>query len=88
MGNQVSQKELGVRAGMDDSSASGRMNHYERGRHVPDIDTMRKLANVLGKPLSYFFCEDDLSAELVCLFEQLDEDEKLDLLFKLRENKR
>lgn len=69
-------------------SASGRMNHYERGRHVPDIDTMRKLANVLGKPLSYFFCEDDLSAELVCLFEQLDEDEKLDLLFKLRENKR
>lgn len=77
-----------VRAGMDDSSASGRMNHYERGRHVPDIDTMRKLANVLGKPLSYFFCEDDLSAELVCLFEQLDEDEKLDLLFKLRENKR
>ncbi|WP_279467491.1 helix-turn-helix domain-containing protein [Aeromonas veronii] len=84
----ISQKELGVRAGMDDSSASGRMNHYERGRHVPDIDTMRKLANVLGKPLSYFFCEDDLSAELVCLFEQLDEDEKLDLLFKLRENKR
>ena len=73
---------------MDDSSASGRMNHYERGPHVPDIDTMRKLANVLGKPLSYFFCEDDLSAELVCLFEQLDEDEKLDLLFKLRENKR
>ena len=67
---------------MDDSSASGRMNHYERGRHVPDIDTMRKLANVLGKLLSYFFCEDDLSAELVCLFEQLDEDEKLDLLFK------
>ena len=84
----ISQKELGVKAGMDDSSASGRMNHYEKGRHVPDIDTMRKLANVLGKPLSYFFCEDDLSAELVCLFEQLDEDEKLDLLFKLRENKR
>ena len=42
---------------MDDSSASGRMNHYERGRHVPDIDTMRKLANVLGKPLSYFFAK-------------------------------
>ncbi|MGL6288942.1 helix-turn-helix domain-containing protein [Aeromonas caviae] len=53
----ISQKELGVRAGMDDSSASGRMNHYERGRHVPDIDTMRKLANVLGKPLSYFFAK-------------------------------
>lgn len=73
---------------MDDSSASGRMNHYERGRHVPDIDTMRKLAKVLGKPLSFFFCEDDLSAELVCLFEELDEDAKLDLLFKLREKKR
>lgn len=73
---------------MDDSSASGRMNHYEKGRHVPDIDTMQKLAKVLGKPLSYFFCEDDLSAELVCLFERLEQDEKLDLLSKLRENKR
>jgi len=84
----ISQKELGVKAGMDDSSASGRMNHYEKGRHVPDIDTMQKLAKVLGKPLSYFFCEDDLSAELVCLFERLEQDEKLDLLSKLRENKR
>ncbi|WP_351125453.1 helix-turn-helix transcriptional regulator, partial [Shewanella sp. T24-MNA-CIBAN-0130] len=28
----ISQKELGVRIGMDESSASGRMNHYEKGR--------------------------------------------------------
>ncbi len=28
----LSQKELGVRAGMDEGSASGRMNHYEQGQ--------------------------------------------------------
>ncbi len=50
---------------MDEGSASGRMNHYEQGRHVPDIETLRKIAKVLNVPLSYFFCEDEMSAELV-----------------------
>lgn len=72
----LSQKELGVRAGMDEGSASGRMNHYEQGRHVPDIETLRKISKVLNVPLSYFFCEDEMSAELVCLFEKLNEKEK------------
>lgn len=80
----LSQKELGVKAGMDEGSASGRMNHYEKGRHVPDIEMLRKLANVLDVPLSYFFCEDDLSAELICLFEKLNAQEKLSLIEKMR----
>lgn len=82
----LSQKELGIRAGMDESSASGRMNHYEKGRHVPDIDILIKLARELDVPLSYFFCEDELSAELVCLFNNLDEQSKLSLISSLRKN--
>lgn len=70
---------------MDEGSASGRMNHYEKGRHLPDVDMLKKLAKELGVPLSYFFCEDELSAELVCLFENLDEQSKLSLIRKLRE---
>ena len=76
----ISQKDLGVKAGMDESSASGRMNHYEKGRHVPDIDMLHKLAKVLDVPISYFFCEDELSAELVCLFDKLSEEDKEQLV--------
>lgn len=83
----LSQKELGIRAGMDEGSASGRMNHYEKGRHLPDVDMLKKLTAELNVPVSYFFCEDDLSAELVCLFERLDEAEKLRLVGQLREDK-
>lgn len=72
---------------MDEGSASGRMNHYEKGRHVPDIETLRKLAAILNVPLSYFFCEDELSAELVVLFQQLNKEEKLNVIEKLRINK-
>ncbi|EGR1020552.1 helix-turn-helix transcriptional regulator [Vibrio cholerae] len=60
----ITQKQLGVMIGMDESSASGRMNHYEKGRHVPDIRTLKKMADTLGVPMNYFFCEDELSAEL------------------------
>lgn len=76
----ISQKQLGIRIGMDESSASGRMNHYEKGRHVPDIDTLRKLAAELSVPLNYFFCEDDLSAELACLVSNLDDATKQKLI--------
>ncbi|MDP5147558.1 helix-turn-helix transcriptional regulator [Shewanella sp. ULN5] len=79
----ISQKELGVRVGMDESSASGRMNHYEKGRHVPDIQTLRKMAGELKVPLNYFFCEDDHSAELAILIASLSDEEKKSLIESL-----
>ncbi|MGF3860387.1 helix-turn-helix domain-containing protein, partial [Salmonella enterica] len=33
------------------------MNHYEKGRHTPDIDTLKRMADELGVPINYFFCE-------------------------------
>jgi len=68
---------------MDESSASGRMNHYEKGRHVPDVETLRKIAAELNVPLNYFFCEDELSAELACLISKLDEESKKSLISEL-----
>ena len=53
----MTQKELGIRIGMDQSSASSRMNHYEKDRHTPDIQTLQRMADELGVPLNYLFCE-------------------------------
>lgn len=77
---KITQKELGVRIGMEQSSASGRMNHYEKGRHIPDISTLRRMAEELNVPLHYFFCEDEISAKLVCAVDKLGEKEKQELL--------
>lgn len=70
----ISQKELGIRIGMDPGSASGRMNHYEKGRHSPNVDTLRLIGSELGVPLSYFFCDDEINAELVCAVHLLDDE--------------
>ncbi|MEO9656250.1 helix-turn-helix domain-containing protein [Marinomonas sp.] len=84
----ISQKELGIKIGMDESSASGRMNHYEKGRHAPDIETLRKIAQELNVPLNYFLCEDDLSAELACLVFRLDDTAKKTLITELEKMER
>lgn len=81
---KLSQKLLGVRIGMDESSASPRMNQYEKGKHSPDIHTLKLIADELKVPLNYFFCEDDISAELAVLISQLQDEEKKELLEALK----
>ncbi|ENM5907585.1 helix-turn-helix transcriptional regulator [Vibrio mimicus] len=80
---KLSQKALGVRIGMDESSASPRMNQYEKGRHTPDVQTLKLIADELGVPLNYFFCEDDESAELACLISELSVEERKTLIGQL-----
>ncbi|MEZ8714740.1 helix-turn-helix domain-containing protein [Vibrio splendidus] len=80
---KISQKGLGVLIGIDESSASARMNQYEKGKHTPDISTLKKLADELGVPLNYFFCEDEASAELVCLIAKMSVEKKKKLIRKL-----
>lgn len=77
---KLSQKALGVRIGMDESSASPRMNQYEKGKHTPDTGTLKALADELGVPLSYFFCEDEISAELAMNLNKLSETDKQKVL--------
>ncbi|EKO3407548.1 helix-turn-helix transcriptional regulator [Vibrio fluvialis] len=80
---KITQKDLGVKIGMEESSASGRMNHYEKGRHVPDIGTLTRMAEELNVPLNYFFCKDEVTAELACLIDKLSDEDKKGLLDKL-----
>lgn len=67
----ISQRELGIQAGMDPSVASPRINQYERGKHAPDTNTLSKLGQVLDKPVAYFFAEDDDLALLIATFHKL-----------------
>ena len=64
----ISQMELGVRAGIDEFSASARINQYERGKHAPDFGTSKTLAKVLGVPTAYLYCDDEALAELICIY--------------------
>lgn len=49
----LSQQQLGVLAGIDEATASARMNQYERGVHTPDFELVCRLAVVLNIPASY-----------------------------------
>lgn len=72
----ISQRQLGIQVGIDPGSASSRMNHYEKGRHMPDYETLVRLAKELDKPVAYFFCEKGSVADLICLLEKLSETER------------
>ena len=55
----LSQKMLGIEAGIDEFVASTRINRYELGIHKPDLLTVRKLAEVLKVPVAFFYADTD-----------------------------
>lgn len=61
----ISQRNLGIQAGLDDFVASTRVNRYETGVHQPDLQTLQQLAKVLDLPVAYFYAEDDELARLI-----------------------
>lgn len=62
---QWSQEKVGVLIGIDESSSRARISRYELGTHEPPVKTARQIAEVLGVPLAYLYCEDDQLAELL-----------------------
>lgn len=60
-----------MRIGLDINTASSRMNHYETGRHLPDYDMAKKLAEELNVPVAYFYCDSDEMAKLLMSFHKL-----------------
>lgn len=69
----ISQKNLGILAGIDEFSASARMNQYEKGKHSPDFAMTRRLATVLSVPCSYFYEDNDEIAAMLLLYYNLDD---------------
>ena len=80
----LSQKQLGILAGMDPAVASPRINQYERGRHEPQLKTAKRLADVLGIPPAFLYTEDDLLAELLLRWNDLSLRQKKELLKQVR----
>lgn len=68
----LSQRNLGIEAGLDAFVASTRVNRYETGVHQPDLQTTRNLAKVLGVPVAYFYAEDDKLAAVTLGFHRGD----------------
>ena len=71
----LSQDRLGVLIGLDEHTASARISRYETGAHEPPIKTARLLAQVLGVPLAYLYCDDNRIAELIMQAITLTEDQ-------------
>jgi transcriptional regulator with XRE-family HTH domain len=80
----MSQRELGIKAGIDEFSASPRINHYEKGRHLPDYTMMERMAEVLGVPVPYFYARDEEMAELILLLGRLSPGQRRNLARELK----
>jgi transcriptional regulator with XRE-family HTH domain len=68
---QLSQKELGIQAGLDQFVASTRINRYELGVHEPDMAMIERMAQALNVPVSYLFADDERLARMILAFSQL-----------------
>ncbi|QNU16389.1 helix-turn-helix transcriptional regulator [Thermomonas sp. XSG] len=76
----LSQKQLGILAGLDPAVASPRINQYERGKHEPQFKTAKQLANVLGVPEAFLYTEDELLAKLLLKWNTLTIRQKKNIL--------
>ena len=86
---KLSQERLGILAGIDEASASARMNQYETGKYAPDLLMVTKIAKVLEVPVAYFYTEDNLMAEIIVQLQFLTEvqhKEVLDFINKINLN--
>jgi transcriptional regulator with XRE-family HTH domain len=81
----ISQEQLGILAGIDEFSASARMNQYERGKHSPNLQLMRKIAKVLGMPVAYFYANDEQLATVLAGYGKLNAKQRKRLLDFLAE---
>ncbi|ENE2786677.1 helix-turn-helix transcriptional regulator [Yersinia massiliensis] len=67
---KLTQEQLGVLAGIDESTARSRISQYENGTYTPTFLTVCAMARVLNVPECYFYILDDEFAERVLQLHQ------------------
>ena len=72
--------QLGVMAGIDEFSASARINQYERAVHAPDYGTAERIAKALQVPVGYLYEADDKLAEIIVLIGRLSKKDRDELM--------
>ncbi|MGU3415817.1 helix-turn-helix domain-containing protein [Enterobacteriaceae bacterium C34A] len=70
----LSQKKLGILAGIDEFVASARINRYEQGVHQASIDVVHQLAKALDVPPAYFYTDDEDLALLLFKWNRIGSD--------------
>lgn len=81
----LSQKQLGIDAGLDPFVASTRINRYELGVHKVDFQFAQRLASILSVPVSYLYTDDLDLAELIQTYGQLADEQRARLIAFARE---
>jgi len=71
---------LGIKAGIDEFSASARMNQYETGKHHPDLTTISRLCDVLNVPVAFMYSDDDDLAHIIATYPTLSPKDKQSIL--------
>lgn len=74
------QDRLGVKAGLDEGTASARISRYESGIHEPNMAFAQRLALELNVPVAYFYALDDDLAKLILWFGQLNPKQRQSLV--------
>lgn len=80
-----SQERLGIEIGLEEASASTRMNRYELGKRAPNCDLVQRIAMVLDLPVSYFYAASDEEAWLLVMFHRMNALERQKVLETVRE---
>ncbi|ACX90098.1 transcriptional regulator, XRE family [Pectobacterium parmentieri WPP163] len=83
----LSQKGLGIAAGIDEFVASARINRYEKGVYEASIETAQQLAEALDVPLAYFYTENDELAEMMLAFLALSPEKRAEILALVRNDR-
>ena len=71
---------------MDEFVASTRINRYEKGIHLPDLQTLARIAEILDVPPAFFFAEDVL-AENILIFKMNNNEKKASMKTNPLQNK-
>ncbi|WP_133883546.1 helix-turn-helix domain-containing protein [Panacagrimonas perspica] len=79
----ISQRQLGVLIGLDQSVASPRMNQYERGAHEPHYGLVRRIAAALHAPTAYFYADEPALAEIILAYGGLSPNDRKRAALKL-----
>lgn len=76
----LSQKRLGIAAGVDEFVASARMNQYETGKHSPDFGMVQRISKVLKLPTAFFYTNDNCLANMIKMYARLNDDQRQRLI--------
>jgi transcriptional regulator with XRE-family HTH domain len=82
---ELAQDQLGVLAGLEESSSSARISRYESGIHEPPVRFAEALAKVLGVSAAFFYCADDRLAEIILAYANMAESKRRALLLSAQE---